>query len=105
MNIFFYVKHFIKNIVDIQKESYPRVLITESHEVNQYFFKDLSEKLKGNVFAEEDIKIGWENNFSNSIIFTPTHKDLVIKKPFIVALMSATIEKAIEGTPICASLI
>lgn len=29
MNIFFYVKHFIKNIIDVKKENYPRVFIPE----------------------------------------------------------------------------
>ena len=29
VNVFFYLKHFIKNIVDVKKETYPRVFIPE----------------------------------------------------------------------------
>lgn len=105
VNVFFYVKHFIKNIEDVRKESHPRVFIPEIDERNEGYYKDLSDETKFSVFGNENIRFGWPNVFSNSITFTPSHKDLVIRKPFILALLSANIERAIEGTPICASLI
>ena len=105
VNAFFYIKHFIKNIVDVRKEVHPKVFIPEVNEKSDAYFKDLSEEMKGSIFGHESIKIGWPNVFSNSVVFTPSHKDLVLRKPFIVALLSANIERAIEGTPICASVI
>lgn len=61
--------------------------------------------MKLGLFGREKVKFGWSNRFNNSIVFTPTHKDLVIKKPFIISIMSAVVERAIEGTPLCATLV
>ena len=51
VNIFFYIKHFIKNITEVTKESHPRVFIPEIHEKNYAFFKDLSEEVKSTIFG------------------------------------------------------
>lgn len=105
INTFFYVKHFVKNIVDVGKEEHARVFVPEVVTENVAFLKDLSDRMKLGIFAREKIKFGWNNRFNNSLIFTPSHKDLVIKKPFILSVMSAVVERAIEGTPLCATLI
>ena len=105
VSVFFYVKHFIKNITEVTKESHPRVFIPEFREHNQAYFSDLSSQMKASVFGEEDISFGWPNPLSNSIVFSPSHRDLVIRKPLIFALLSAAVERAIEGTPISATLI
>lgn len=41
----------------------------------------------------------------NSITFTPRHQDLVIQRPFIVALLSGVVERAVEGSPIFVEVI
>lgn len=61
--------------------------------------------MKQGIFVRQNVKIGWNSVFCNSIQFNPTHKDLVIKKPFIISVLSAAIERAIEGTPLIATLI
>jgi len=35
--------------------------------------------------------MGWKNEFSNSILFNPKHRDLVIQRPFIFAILSGNI--------------
>ena len=42
---------------------------------------------------------------SNSLIFTPRHTDLVIQKPFLVAVLSGVVERAVEGSPLCVRLV
>lgn len=37
------------------------------------------------------MRIGWKESIGNSVIFTPRHRDLVIQKPFIVAVLSGAI--------------
>lgn len=99
------MKHFIKNIIDVQKEEHPRIFIPEVMEKNQAFLSDLSEKLKQAVFAKQSLNIGWGTRLGSSVVYKPSHKDLVVKKPFIVALLSGAIEKVVEGTPLSATLI
>lgn len=105
VNTFFYVKHFIKNVVEVTKEEYFKVFVPEVEMESEVFLKDFSDQIKQAMFAKENIKIGWDKSFSNSIIFSPSHKDLVIKKPYIISLLSATVERAIEGTPLMATLV
>ena len=57
--------------------------------------------MSGSVIMEEVIKMGWKDSFGNSVVFTPKHKDLVIQKPFIFAVLSGVVERAVEGSPIC----
>ena len=61
--------------------------------------------MKESIFGQDEIKLGWANAFNNSVVYPPSHKDLVIKKPCIVSLLSANVERFIEGTPIYAKLI
>lgn len=51
------------------------------------------------------ISLGWGNEAKGSIVYTPSHKDLVIAKPFIISVLSGVIEKVIEGTPLFATVI
>ena len=61
--------------------------------------------MRGSVFSKDQVKFGWANPFSNSVVFPPSHKDLVIRKPFIISLLSANVERFVEGTPLYAKLI
>jgi hypothetical protein len=65
----------------------------------------MSSKIKNSLFLEENIRLGWKKSFGNSLIFKPKHSDLVIQKPFIMALLSGAVERAVEGSPICVKLI
>lgn len=67
--------------------------------------REVSEAMNASVFSKDQMKIGWVNRFSNSIVFPPSHKDLVLRKPLIVSLLSANVERVVEGTPIYAKLI
>jgi len=69
------------------------------------FLKDFSDQVKVGVFGREAVKFGWNNRFNNSLVYTPTHKDLVIKKPYIISILSGAIERVIEGTPLVATLV
>ena len=51
MNVFFYTKHFIKNITEVKKENVPRVYLPEIKDENWTFFRDVSEKLNKTVFG------------------------------------------------------
>ena len=95
LTAFFYIKHFIKNIVEVKKEVYERVYVPELGEESDLFFKDASKRVGGSVVMEEGVKIGWKDSFANSIVFTPRHKDLVIQKPFIFAVLSGVVERAV----------
>lgn len=68
-------------------------------------FRDMSKRLRSSVILEESMKIGWKESISNSLIFTPKHRDLVIQKPFIVAVLSGVVERAVEGSPIYLRLV
>jgi hypothetical protein len=105
LTAFFYIKHFIKNIVDVKKEKYDRVYLPELQLKNEFHFPDLSKRLGETVFLSENMEIGWKSKFPNSVLYTPRHQDLVIQKPFIVALLSGPVERAVEGSPICVQLI
>jgi hypothetical protein len=74
-------------------------------EDDQSYFGGMSQKVKKSIFLEENFALGWKNSFGNSLIFKPKHSDLVIQKPFIIALLSGTVERAVEGSPICVKLI
>jgi hypothetical protein len=69
------------------------------------YLGEVSRKVGGAMFLEERLRIGWDQEFGNSIIFTPKHRDLVIQKPFIVAVLSGAVERAVEGSPICLRLV
>lgn len=47
--------------------------------------------MKNTLFAKDKVKLGWANPFSNSVVYTPSHKDLVIRKPLIICLLSANV--------------
>ena len=59
------------------------------------FFKDASKRVGGSLILEETIRMGWKDSFGNSVVFTPKHKDLVIQKPFIFAVLSGAVERAV----------
>jgi len=59
MNIFFYTKHFIKNITEVKKESVTRVFLPEIKYENWTHLKGISEKLKKTVFEKEKIQLGF----------------------------------------------
>jgi hypothetical protein len=105
LTAFFYIKHFIKNIVDVKKEKYERVYLPEVQVKNQFHFPDISRRLGETVFLSEQIEIGWKSAFPNSVLYTPRHHDLVIQRPFILALLSGPVERAVEGSPICVQLV
>jgi hypothetical protein len=101
LTAFFYIKHFIKNIVDVKKEAYERVYLPELAETGKNLFRDASKRYGGSVVLEETLNLGWKASMANSAIFAPKHRDLVIQKPFIVAVLSGAVERAVEGSPIC----
>jgi hypothetical protein len=51
MNVFFYTKHFIKNITEVKKEVIPRVYLPEIKDENWTFFRDVSQKMNQTVFG------------------------------------------------------
>jgi len=91
LSAFFYIKHFIKNIVDVKKETYERIYIPEVQESTNYYLKDISSKVGGTSLFEEKLKLGWKECLGNSIMFAPNHRDLVVQKPFILALLSGVV--------------
>lgn len=50
LTAFFYIKHFIKNIVDVKKEKYDRIYVPEVQLKNEFHFPDLSKRLGETVF-------------------------------------------------------
>ena len=42
VNIFFYVKHFIRNITEVKKETYNRIFIPEIGEKDYLYLSDVS---------------------------------------------------------------
>jgi hypothetical protein len=42
MNVFFYTKHFVKNITEVKKEKYSRVYLPEVNIENWTFYKNMS---------------------------------------------------------------
>ena len=89
----------------MKKETYPRIFIPEIGEDDYFYHDDLSEVMRSSVFSKDQVKFGWANPFSNSVVFPPSHKDFVIRKPFIISLLSANVERFVEGTPLVAKLI
>ena len=51
MNVFFYTKHFIKNITEVKKEVIPRVYLPEIKDENWTFLRDVSQKMNQTVFG------------------------------------------------------
>jgi hypothetical protein len=45
LSAFFYIKHFIKNIVDVKKEKNERIYLPEIHVKNEFYFSDISKRL------------------------------------------------------------
>ena len=84
---------------------YERVYVPELGEQDDLFYKDASKKVDQSVVMEELIRMGWKDSFGNSMVFTPKHKDLVIQKPFIFAVLSGAVERAVEGSPISVRVI
>ena len=101
----FYIKHFIKNIIDVKKEVYDRVYLPELDEGSHSYFKRVSTLLESSVTLEESLQIGWKSSMGNSVVFSPRHRDLVLQKPFIVAVLSGVVERAVEGSPVFVRLI
>lgn len=61
--------------------------------------------MKKSIFGKDEFKLGFEGNINNSVIYTPRHGDLVIEKPFIMSVLSANVERTVEGSPIFCKLI
>jgi len=95
LTVFFYIKHFLKNIVDVKKESFERVYLPEVQADDKSFFGDLGDKLGGSCLLKERLSLGWEGGLSNSVIYSPKHRDLVLQRPFILAVLSGSIERAV----------
>lgn len=52
LTAFFYIKHFIKNIVDVKKETFERVYIPEIAEQGTNLFEDTGRRLGGSIILE-----------------------------------------------------
>ena len=74
-------------------------------EETSYYLKDISAKVGGTALFEERMKLGWRGCLGNSVMFVPSHRDLVVQKPFILALLSGAVERTVEGTPVFVKLI
>jgi hypothetical protein len=55
LTAFFYIKHFIKNIVDVKKEKYERIYVPEVQLKNEFHFADISKRLGETVLLSENI--------------------------------------------------
>lgn len=105
LTAFFYIKHFIKNIFDVKKESYQRVYLPELAEQGNNLYDHASQMYGATILLEETLNLGWKGSIPNSVVFTPKHRDLVIQKPFIVAVLSGAVERAVEGSPVCVRVV
>lgn len=104
IDLFFYLKHYIKNITDFVKEEYPVVYIPRVDTHASFQHREMREVLERSLFTLDQVHFG-DHRMPSSIRMEPSYKDLVIKPPFLLCVLSGKLERASSGTPLYARLV
>jgi len=60
--------------------------------------------LERSLFTQDRVHFG-DHRMASSIRMEPSYKDLVVKPPFIMCVLSGKLERASSGTPLYARLV
>lgn len=61
--------------------------------------------LTKDIYCHDSVNISYRQFLPGALIIEPEHRDLVITPPFIIGIMSMTLEQITEGSPLYARLI
>ena len=61
--------------------------------------------LNKDIYTNDYVNFSYKQFLPGALIIEPEHRDLVITPPFIVGIMSMTLEQVTEGSPLYARLI
>lgn len=102
--MFFYVKHYIKDIANFSKQDFPAVYLPRVNINATFWHAEMREVLEKSLLTQDRVHFG-DHRMASSIRMEPRYNDLVIKPPFLLCILSGKLERATPGTPLYARLI
>lgn len=104
LDLFFYLKHYVKNIKDFKKEEYPKVFLPRVRVDEVLQHSEMGEVINRGLLTLDQVGFG-DRRMESSIRMEPHYKDLVVKCPFIMCVLSGRLERAASGTPLYGRLV
>lgn len=100
-----YIRLFLKNVKSHNTASWRYVWLPEMTDKASYNVRQFKSFLNKDIYCHDSINITYKQFLPNAMIIEPQHRDLVITPPFIVGIMSMSLEQVTEGSPLYARLI
>lgn len=100
-----YIRLFLKNVKSHNTASWRYVWLPEMTDKASYNIREFKTFLNKDIYCHDSINITYKQFLPNALIIEPEHRDLVITPPFIVGIMSMSLEQVTEGSPLYARMI
>lgn len=105
MDLFMYIRLFLKNVKSHNVAVWKYVWMPEMMDKGSWNVREFRSFLNKDIYAHDAVNISYRQFLPGALIIEPEHRDLVITPPFIVGIMSMTLEQVTEGSPLYARLI
>lgn len=105
MDLFMYIRLFLKNVKSHNVAAWKYVWMPEMMDKGAWSIREFRSFLNKDIYAHDSVNISYRQFLPGALIIEPEHRDLVITPPFIVGIMSMTLEQVTEGSPLYARLI
>lgn len=100
-----YIRVFLKNVKSHSVANWKYVWVPEMATKGYWAIREYRSFLDKDIYATDRIDINYKQFIPGTLIIQPEHKDLVITPPFIVGILSVTLEQVSEGSPLYVRLL
>lgn len=105
LDLFLYIRLFLKNVRNHTTAAWKYVWLPEMIDKEAWAVRQFRSFLNKDVYVNDFVNFSYKQFLPGALIIEPEHRDLVITPPFIVGIMSMTLEQVTEGSPLYARLI
>ena len=105
IDLFMYIRLFLKNVKSHNVAQWKYVWLPEMIDKGSWSVREFRSFLSKDIYAHDSVNTSYRQFLPNALIIEPEHRDLVITPPFIVGIMSMSLEQVTEGSPLYARLI
>jgi len=105
IDLFMYIRVFLKNVKSHNVANWKYVWVPEMVAKGNWAIREYRSFLDKDIYAMDNININYRQFIPGTLIIQPEHKDLVITPPFIIGILSVTLEQVSEGSPLYVRLL
>lgn len=93
LDLFMYIRLFLKNVKSHNVAVWKYVWLPEMTDKGAWNLREFKSFLGKDFYSHDHINISYRQFLPGALIIEPEHRDLVITPPFIVGVMSMSLEQ------------